>query len=443
MRMELDLSRSLHKLTARLDRAADTFLRAEAGVSYARFLALYLVGAEGADTQRALADRLGVTEPSVSRMVRVLAEAGLLETTPDPLGGNRNRLRLTSAGERLVKRWGTDLEQRLARLLETAGVPYRPYLTHTKRLLRRARVAAGFARAATSGSIGAFRRSEQSMSTTMPRSSREVVRSSDGTEISYETVGVGDGLIVLGGAWRTSRDYLPLARALSGSFTVHVIDRRGRGHSGPQGADYSVAREVEDLLAVQAQTGAAIVFAHSYGGLVALETARQSTVFSDVIVYEPGVSIAGSIRLGWMDTYRERLAVGDSRGAFAAMMRGAGGAPPVVERMPLWYVKLVLRLFIRRDQWSRVEPLLEAGLVEHGEVAALDAPTADRYQSVAARVLLLGGGKSRWFAGTGLADHLPAAIPDCTSKLIEGVDHIAPEKAPELVAGRVLRHLRH
>jgi DNA-binding MarR family transcriptional regulator len=133
--MELDLSRSLHKLTARLDRAADTFLREEAGVSYARFLALYLVGSEGADTQRALAERLGVTEPSVSRMVRVLANAGFLETTSDPLGGNRNRLRLTAAGDQLVTRWGTDLEERLAGLLETAGVPYRPYLTHTKRLL--------------------------------------------------------------------------------------------------------------------------------------------------------------------------------------------------------------------------------------------------------------------------------------------------------------------
>jgi DNA-binding MarR family transcriptional regulator len=130
-----DLGRSLHQLTARLDRAADAFLRAEAGVSYARFLALYLVGSEGADTQRALADRLGVTEPSVSRMVRVLAEAGLLESMPNPRGGNRNRLRLTAAGEQLVTRWGMDLEERLASLLEAAGVPYRSYLTHTKRLL--------------------------------------------------------------------------------------------------------------------------------------------------------------------------------------------------------------------------------------------------------------------------------------------------------------------
>jgi DNA-binding MarR family transcriptional regulator len=133
--VERDLSRRLHRLTARLDRAADTLLRAEAGISYARFLALYLVGSEGADTQRALAERLGVSEPSVSRMVRVLAESGLLETMRAPIGGNRNQLRLTAAGEQLVTRWGMDLEERLASLVEAAGVPYRAYLAHTKRLL--------------------------------------------------------------------------------------------------------------------------------------------------------------------------------------------------------------------------------------------------------------------------------------------------------------------
>jgi DNA-binding MarR family transcriptional regulator len=135
MSVSRDLSRSLHRLTARLDRAADGILREEAGVSYARFLALYMVGSEGADTQRALAERLGVSEPSVSRMVRVLADGGWLQTLPDPAGGNRNRLRLTGSGEQLVQRWGAELEERLAALLETAGVPYRTYRTHTTRLL--------------------------------------------------------------------------------------------------------------------------------------------------------------------------------------------------------------------------------------------------------------------------------------------------------------------
>jgi DNA-binding MarR family transcriptional regulator len=133
--MELTLSRNLHRLTARLDRAADRLLRVEAGISYARFLALYMVGLEGADTQRALAERLGVSEPSVSRMVRVLGEGGWLQTAADPGGGNRNQLRLTAAGEALVQGWGGQLEERLAALLEAAEVPYGAYLTNTERLL--------------------------------------------------------------------------------------------------------------------------------------------------------------------------------------------------------------------------------------------------------------------------------------------------------------------
>jgi DNA-binding MarR family transcriptional regulator len=133
--MELDLSRSLHTLTARLDRAADAILRAEAGLSYARFLALFMVGSLGADTQRLLAQRLGVSEPSVSRMTRVLAEDGLLEAAADPAGGNRRQLRLTPTGQQLVKRWGGRLEERLAALVDATGVPYRTYVKYTQRLL--------------------------------------------------------------------------------------------------------------------------------------------------------------------------------------------------------------------------------------------------------------------------------------------------------------------
>jgi DNA-binding MarR family transcriptional regulator len=132
---QLALSRALHKLTARLDRAGDQILRQEAGLSYSRFLALYMVGFEGADTQRVLAERLGVTEPSVSRMARVLAQAGLLEAVADPAGGNRHRLRLSPSGRELVERWGGELERRFASLVQRSGVPYGLLLEHTKRLL--------------------------------------------------------------------------------------------------------------------------------------------------------------------------------------------------------------------------------------------------------------------------------------------------------------------
>ena len=94
------------------------------------------------------------------------------------------------------------------------------------------------------------------------------VPSADGTVVGYHTVGQGPGLIVVGGAMRAAEDYLALACGLAERYRVHVVDRRGRGLSGPQGPEYGIARECEDLLAVQAATGARVVFGHSYGGLV-------------------------------------------------------------------------------------------------------------------------------------------------------------------------------
>jgi pimeloyl-ACP methyl ester carboxylesterase len=278
----------------------------------------------------------------------------------------------------------------------------------------------------------------------MSATNREIVRSRDGTSIGYETVGVGDGLLVLGGAWRTSHDYLPFAHALTESFAVHVLDRRGRGRSGPQGPAYAIERELEDVAAVQAHTQARLIFGHSYGGLIALEAARRATVFTDVVVYEPGVSIAGSIPLGWVPRYRKLLARGDRRGAFAAMVRSAGGAPAALERAPLWYVKLMLRLFIRDHDWQQIEPLLETALPEHEQVGALDEPTVDRYRDITARVVLLCGAKSRPRFTTTLFDHLSASIPNVTVELIKGLGHTAPDKdAPDIVSARVRHHLQN
>lgn len=135
MGMTGSLTIDLHVLTARLDRAADRILRAELDVPYRRFLALLLVG-EGAPTQRVLAERLGVTEPSTSRMVAVLAEEGLLDVAPDPAGGNRRRLALTPAGTERVQACRELLEGRFADLVARAGVPYGDYAEHTRRLMR-------------------------------------------------------------------------------------------------------------------------------------------------------------------------------------------------------------------------------------------------------------------------------------------------------------------
>jgi DNA-binding MarR family transcriptional regulator len=128
------LSYDLHKLTARLDRAADELLRQEEGISYARFVTLFAVSQTNG-TQRELAHWLGQTEPSASRMVTLLAEQGLIEVVKRPGEGNRRQLRLSARGADLVERCGRLLEGRFEDLVQRSGVSYVSYQRHTRRLL--------------------------------------------------------------------------------------------------------------------------------------------------------------------------------------------------------------------------------------------------------------------------------------------------------------------
>jgi pimeloyl-ACP methyl ester carboxylesterase len=71
----------------------------------------------------------------------------------------------------------------------------------------------------------------------MTTTTRHVVASLDGTPIGFQSRGCGPSLLVVHGALGTSDDLATLAEALSERFSVHAMDRRGRGMSGPQGAD--------------------------------------------------------------------------------------------------------------------------------------------------------------------------------------------------------------
>jgi DNA-binding MarR family transcriptional regulator len=122
-------------LTARLDREADRILRTEQGLSYSRFLLLWSVGELDGPTQRALAERLGLTEPSVSRMTSVLASEGLLVAEGDPRGGNRRRLVLTDAGQEAVVCCGALLEATVDAVVAEAGLSYGAFRRDVGRLL--------------------------------------------------------------------------------------------------------------------------------------------------------------------------------------------------------------------------------------------------------------------------------------------------------------------
>src|SRR4051812_35071118 len=119
-----------------------------------------------------------------------------------------------------------------------------------------------------------------------PRTELSLI-SKDGTTIGYRRLGRGPGIVVVHGAMSSGYHHLQLAEALAGAFTVHLMDRRGRGLSGPYRDDHDIARDVEDLEAVLTATGARNVFAVSAGALIATQAALTLPAIERLALYEP------------------------------------------------------------------------------------------------------------------------------------------------------------
>jgi pimeloyl-ACP methyl ester carboxylesterase len=117
----------------------------------------------------------------------------------------------------------------------------------------------------------------------------DTVRSSDGTTIAFDRLGVGPPVILVSGASTARAIHTQLAELLASDFTVFNYDRRGRGR-GDSGdtPPYAIQREIEDLHAVLgAAGGAAAVFGNSSGAVLALHAAAAGLPLTKLALWEP------------------------------------------------------------------------------------------------------------------------------------------------------------
>jgi len=230
-----------------------------------------------------------------------------------------------------------------------------------------------------------------------------------------------------------ANDYAAFASALAERFSVHIVERRGRGESGPQGDDYSIVKECEDVLALQQQTGASLLVGHSYGGLVALEVARANKAFTKVAVYEPGVSIDGSMPIDWMPGYEQKLT--EKKDLDALVEFTLADAPARLRKMPHWLMRLLFHLvFIRYPQSRQMLGLLRQNAREWREIARLDN-TYENYREMTASVLLMYGGRSDSKAVDLAMARLASVLPNSDTKEFPKLDHFGIERtAPREVA---------
>src|SRR5690349_18162579 len=98
-------------------------------------------------------------------------------------------------------------------------------------------------------------------------------RSKDGTSIAFTRSGSGPPLVLVHGTTADHTRWAPILPELETRFTVHAVDRRGRGGSG-DGPRYALDREFDDIAAVVDAIGAPVMLlGHSYGAICSLEAA--------------------------------------------------------------------------------------------------------------------------------------------------------------------------
>ena len=137
------------------------------------------------------------------------------------------------------------------------------------------------------------------------------VLSADGTPIAVFISGVGPPAILVHGATADHTTWRAAGPILAESFTVHAIDRRGRGASGDGSGTYAIEREYEDLATVAdslaAETGGAVdVVGHSYGGRCALGAALLTASIGRIVVYEGAPSAGDPDGAGYRPSGVER-----------------------------------------------------------------------------------------------------------------------------------------
>ncbi len=258
--------------------------------------------------------------------------------------------------------------------------------------------------------------------------SQESVTSRDGTPIALWRSGEGTPLVLVHGTAADHNRWAPVLPAFEQRLTVNAIDRRGRGGSG-DAEDYEIEREFEDVAAVVDSVGESVVLlGHSYGALCALEAALLTRNVRKLVLYDPGIEVAGEeIYLHQViERLEALLEAGDRDGVVATTMREVAGLPPeTVEYMrsqPAWQARVDAAHTIPR------------------ELRAVKAYRFDpqRFGDLGVPTLVLSGGDSP-AALRRAAEAVDGALPDSRAVVMPGHGHAAMDTGTELFTTEVLR----
>jgi pimeloyl-ACP methyl ester carboxylesterase len=272
----------------------------------------------------------------------------------------------------------------------------------------------------------------------------QVVPTHDGGRLAVYSYGTEDApgqrrVVVIGGAFLTALIYRPfsvaLAKGLGDGWAVDVYDRRGRGKSSEQPADYSMRTEIADVRTVMDATGARNILGHSLGGSVALNAVQEfaGTAYEPdkLAVYDAAVNIDGSIDTSWMDDFEKAVNAGNVGHALARLKKGMQPAS-ALSRIPEPVLAGLMALVSRTKVNRMFRELMPSGV---GELRAAydEAEHLQDFAVLPANTHFMVGGKSPSYYKV-TAQRLHAAVPGSTYELSpKGFHGSIPAAVKELV----------
>ncbi|MFD1047267.1 MarR family winged helix-turn-helix transcriptional regulator [Kibdelosporangium lantanae] len=132
--MDDGLADMLHRVVFLLGEAARQRDDDLGGLTYSQMRLLGTLEDIQPTTQHRLAQALSVSDPAISRALRPLETAGLVEVRTDPDHARRRLVNLTETGRKAFHDNGKPLYDKLRSYLLEAGFPYEQYLRDTAHL---------------------------------------------------------------------------------------------------------------------------------------------------------------------------------------------------------------------------------------------------------------------------------------------------------------------
>jgi pimeloyl-ACP methyl ester carboxylesterase len=279
------------------------------------------------------------------------------------------------------------------------------------------------------------------------------VTSKDGTTIGYRQLGHGPALVLVQGAMGSAQNFMQLAGLLSDAFTVYVPDRRGRGLSPlPYSKDYRIQKDVEDVEALLAKTGAYSVFGLSSGALICLQAALTLPAIHKAAVYEPALFLKSSEPTAFVTRFNREMAQGKVAAALVTAMKGAQMGPPIMGVMPRFLLESLTNRVMKGEEkkgsgeYLSMRELAPALHYDFEIVAEMSGKLAS-FKALQTEVLLLGGSKSPAYL-KGALDALEQVLPHVARVEFPGLGHGSPwnydkqrnpDGKPEVVAQALRR----